>query len=214
MRVLGSFLVIILFSACGEEPASEHSEKLVEAQKVLAVAPAKKTAVDTTPVNRNYIIDRARPKDQINATYPYDIPLKTATGELTNSAAILAKDDRPIVLLFWLTTCYPCRLEMKAIAGGYEKWQEEQPFHLVAISTDFQKNFPSFSKMVAKNKWPWKSYNDVNREFRQLMPGKLNGLPQLFVLDKDRKITYHKRKYEPGDENELFRQIQLAAVGE
>lgn len=204
-------LALLLLGGCAGEVVEVNREVAsaeVEQQAVKVAAPVR---ADTTPPRPGYIIDRARPKAQINSSYPYDIPLKSAAGQALNSSEVLSQEDQPVVLLFWLTTCYPCRMEMKAIAKEYEAWQQETPFQLVAISTDFQKNFSSFTKMVEKNNWPWLSVNDVNREFRRIMPGRLNGLPQLFVLDKNRKITYHKRKYQPGDEKELFRQIQLAA---
>ena len=42
------------------------------------------------------------------------------------------------------------------------------------------------------------------------MPGRLNGLPQVFLLDKNGEIVYHKRKYLPGDEDKLFEAIKEA----
>ena len=65
--------------------------------------------------------------------------------------------------------------------------------------------------MVNENDWPWQAANDVNREFRQIMPGKLNGLPQTFVLDKNGQIAYHKRKYRSGDEDVLFAKVKELA---
>ena len=112
------------------------------------------------------------------------------------------------MLLFWLTTCVPCRYEMKAIAEKYEGWTTQADFNFYAISTDFQKNYEAFKSVVAKNEWGWETYHDTNREFRNIMPGQLNGLPQTFVLDKDGKIAYHKRKYRTGDEDKLFAEIQ------
>ena len=50
--------------------------------------------------------------------------------------------------------------------------------------------------------------NDMNREFRRIMPGELNGLPQTFIIDKNGEIAYHKRKYRAGDEDALFAKIK------
>lgn len=148
--------------------------------------------------------ETARPKAEIKATYPYDIALATATGDTLNSADVLAVNGKPTVILFWLTTCAPCRRELAAYAAKFEQWQQEADFNLYAISIDFPKNRESFEKMVKENNWPFPAYLDLNREFRLIMPGELNGLPQLFVLDANGKIIHHKRKYLPGDEDKLF----------
>ena len=196
--------ILIIFSSCTSK--QESSDKSPNTEQVLAVA-----QTDTLPSRSNYIIEQSRPAKEIEAVFPFDINLKRADGSTVSSSEVFKKNDRPVVLLFWLTTCYPCRLEMKAIEKHYVEWQQEQEFDLYAISTDFQKNFPSFTKMVEKNEWPWKSFNDYRREFRQIMPGRLNGLPQLFVLDKQGNITYHKRRYQPGDEKQLFEEIKKAS---
>ena len=45
----------------------------------------------------------------------------------------------------------------------------------------------------------------------KVMPAGLNGLPQVFVFDKDGTIVYHKRKYKPGDEDVLFEKVKALA---
>ena len=67
---------------------------------------------------------KTRQKDEINGVYPYDIDFKLADGSTVKSSEILAKNDKPTVLMFWLTTCVPCRYEMKAVKEKYEGWQE------------------------------------------------------------------------------------------
>lgn len=161
----------------------------------------------------NSFRSRARPKQQIQQNYPYDIPLKTAAGKEMRSDDVLATNGKPTVLMFWLTTCTPCRFEMEAIKGKYANWQEQADFNMYAISTDFDRNYDAFVKMVNENGWQWETYNDVNREFRNVMPGELNGLPQTFVLDKNGKIVYHKRKWRPGDEDVLFAKVKELAKG-
>ena len=121
-----------------------------------------------------------------------------------NSENILAENGKPTVLLFWLTTCYPCRMELSAIKKVYPQWKKEADFNFVVISTDFQKNYVNFVTRVEKEEWEWDTFHDTHREFRKVMPGALNGLPQTFVFDKNGEIAYHKRKYSTGDEHKLF----------
>ncbi|MFK7933083.1 MAG: TlpA family protein disulfide reductase [Saprospiraceae bacterium] len=164
--------------------------------------------------NRPRVIrSSARPKNEIQQNYPYDISLKTAEGKEIPSDKALATNGKPTVLMFWLTTCTPCRFEMEAIKGKYADWQDQADFNFYAISTDFDRNYDAFVKIVNEKGWEWETYNDVNREFRNVMPGELNGLPQTFVLDAAGKIVYHKRKWRPGDEDVLFDKVKALAKG-
>ncbi len=167
-------------------------------------------AVAPTP-QHNYYVDTSRPANQIQSAFPYDIPLRNATGDTLNSATVFEKNGKPTVVMFWLTTCGPCRMELNAISEKFEGWKQQADFNLYAVSTDWLKNYPSFVSRVNEAKWPFPAYHDLNREFRLVMPGELNGLPQVFVLDKNGSIAYHTRKYTPGDEDKLFEEIKKAA---
>ncbi len=222
-NIIYLFLVACLFGCQSENnSATNQSEKAVTPVKSAmvptgskAVAQAVKTSRDTIKPTTNrtrYAVSRSRPATKIQGTYPYDIDLKNADSKTVKSDKILAKNDKPTILLFWLTTCFPCSMEMKAIKEKYADWQIEADFNFYAISTDFENNFPKFIQKVEENKWPWETYNDVNREFRQILPGGLNGLPQTFILDKNGDIAYHKRKYRPGDEDVLFAKVKELAA--
>ena len=211
------FLILLLFSlaAC----ANSQEEKTPLTKQEIATPPpppppastmqhTKLTEEQKKNLPTNYVVESTRQANQINAAYPYDIDLKTADGKVAKSSTILAKNGKPTVLMFWLTTCVPCRYEMKAVHEKYEGWQQEEDFNLYAISTDFEKNYDSFVRMVQENNWPWQTFHDMNREFRRVMPGELNGLPQTFIIDKNGEIAYHKRKYTRGDEDALFAKIK------
>ena len=201
-------LLALLFFSCQKVHTQEQTSASPATKTSLPQAAAPPTA---QKIRGNMILSQARAADQIDNAYPYDIELKDAKGKIRPSTELLPVNGRPMVLLFWLTTCGPCRMEMAAIKKEYERWNEEVPFNLVAISTDFQKNFSRFASMVEKQDWPWPAYNDHKREFGQIMPGRLNGLPQTFIIDKAGQIVYHKRKYRPGDEVALFEAVRQAA---
>lgn len=224
MKNIFCLLLVVFLFGCQSETntATNQSEKVTTPVKSAMVTtgakvvsqPVKSTrdTLKPTPNQTRYAVSRARPKTEIQGAYPYDIDLKNADSKTVKSNQILVKNDKPTVLLFWLTTCFPCSMEMKAIKEKYADWEKEADFNLYAISTDFESNFPKFIKKVEENKWPWETYNDVNREFRQILPGGLNGLPQTFVLDKNGEIAYHKRKYKPGDEDILFAKVKELAA--
>lgn len=179
-----------------------------------APTPTKQTNTPQKDIRKNrsnYSVSTARSEKDIKKEFPYDIALKTADGKQTNSATALKSDGKPTVVLFWLTTCYPCRIEMDAINKVYAEWTANLDFNMVAISTDFGKNFGKFAERVKAKNFPWEMYHDMNREFRYVMPGNLNGLPQTFIMDAEGNIVYHKRKFSSGDEQKLYAALAKVA---
>lgn len=150
------------------------------------------------------IENKSRPTAEINPNFPYDIPLKTMAGDTVVSSEALDNEGRPIVLAFWLTTCLPCRIEMQNIAPFYEDWIKETGVRIAFISTDFEHNAQKIVKLITEKNYPFEVYHDMHREFRQMLPGGLNGLPQSFLISADGEILYHKRKYSSGDEFKLY----------
>ena len=150
-----------------------------------------------------------------NADFPFNVTLKDMStdnkGVLANSNQLFEKNGKPTVLLFWLSTCSPCKIKMSKIKPLYDQWQSESDFNLYAISGDWAKNFDKAVSYADNQNWPWPSYNDVNRGFREILPGGLNGYPQSFVFDKDGKLIYQDRKYRHGDEEKLWAAIKGAS---
>ncbi len=160
------------------------------------------------PSPSRVITETSRPSEKINTTFPYDIDLKNADGQTVNSSKLFKKNKRATVLLFWMTTCGPCRMELNAISGKFDTWKKKTDFDFYAISIDFSDRVEQFNTRVKESKWPFPAYFDINREFRSVMPGELNGLPQLFVLNKKGEVIYHTRRFIPGDEDKLFEALQ------
>jgi cytochrome c biogenesis protein CcmG, thiol:disulfide interchange protein DsbE len=150
------------------------------------------------------IQETSRSLQEMNSVYPYDIDLIDKNGIKKKSSDLLSKNSKMTVILFWVTTCGPCRMELNAISKKYNQWKKEIDFDFFAISTDFSDRVDQFKFRVTESNWPFPAYLDINREFRMVMEGGLNGLPQLFVLNPKGEILYHTRKYRPGDEDSLF----------
>ena len=140
--------------------------------------------------------------------FPFDIELKDADGKSYNSKDVFKDNGKPTVLLFWLTTCKPCHMKLSAIKPLYPQWKEEADFNVFAISGDYSKNYNSFVNQTKAKDWEWDTYIDVNRSFRNLLPGNLNGYPQTFIFDKNGKLAYQDKRYRPGDADKLFAKIK------
>lgn len=149
-------------------------------------------------------IDR-RTGENLKAAFPYNIVLRDTAGNYFSSENALITKGKPLVLLFWMTTCGPCRLELDAIKTQFETWQKEMDFRILAVSMDFPDRYPNYVERVKKENWPFETVFDVHRQFCDVMPnGGLNGLPQLFVMNEKGEILYYHRRYIQGDEAELF----------
>jgi cytochrome c biogenesis protein CcmG/thiol:disulfide interchange protein DsbE len=159
-------------------------------------------------ITPNFIVETARPADKIKKEFPYDIQLRDADGKLLNSETVFKKNKKATVLLFWMSTCWPCRMELKAISEKFSQWKQKTNFEFYAISLDFADRVEQFNTKVKESNWPFPAYHDFNGEFRSVMDGGLNGLPQLFLLNKKGQVIYHTRKYTPGDEDKLFDAIK------
>lgn len=158
---------------------------------------------------RRVFASLARPRAEIAADYPYDVTLTASRGAAdttaTNSTAVLGQHlgERPVVLLFWMTTCGPCRRELADLQARLSTWQAAADFAFVPISLDFPVRRADFHARAAD--YPWTSYFDERREFPRVMPGGLNGVPQVFVVDAAGEQVFHRRKYRPGDLEALAR---------
>ena len=201
MKKLYFFLAVLFsFSACQQPPTT------VETAKAAVIAPTI-----TTQPTQGYLPPGYPLELPIKTDYPFKVNLKTADGEVVNSAKTFKQNGKPTVVMFWLTTCYPCGLELAAITKKFPQWQEEADFNLYAVSTDFPKNAEKFTKRVKASKWTFEAYHDYERQFMKIMPAGLNGLPQVFVFDEAGTIVYHKRRYQPGDEDVLFEKVKELA---
>jgi len=147
-------------------------------------------------------------KTSLEKNYPYDVEMLTVEGDTINSSKVLNINGKPTILLFWMTTCVPCQFELDNIHKKYASWQKEADFNLYAISEELPKYASQFTPYVNRKGWEFKAYYDFNRVFRRIMPEGLDGLPQTFILDKNGKVVYHKKKYRMGDEDLLFEKIK------
>ena len=173
------------------------------------------TAQKTTPQYKPWTTppEEFRQPNEVNKIFPFDIALKDTTGTIYNSAEVLKTGDKPLILVFWLTTCGPCLLELSTYKAKYDDWKKEVDFRMVAVSTDFPQNAENYVKRTKQSEWQFESYHDYQRKFGMVMPGELNGLPQIFILNKKGEILYHHRRFTPGDEDELFAEIKKASQG-
>ena len=139
--------------------------------------------------------------------FPFNITMLKPDSTAVNTNDLFKK-DKPTVLAFWLTTCMPCHAELASYAQHFGDWQKEADFRLLAISIDFPERFQKVKQMAKEKNWPFPVYWDNTRAFKSVLPGGLNGLPQVFLFDKNGTLVWQHKKYAPGDEAVLFAKIK------
>lgn len=153
---------------------------------------------------------RAQTLEQPSVAFPFSVTLTAPADSSQHSTNTLFSGEKPTVIAFWLTTCMPCMVELGAYAQNFAAWQQQTDFRLVAVSIDFPERFQKVRQVAAEKKWPFPVYWDRERAFKNILPGGLNGLPQVFVFDKKGKLVWQHRKYASGDEVALFEAVKLA----
>lgn len=153
---------------------------------------------------------QAQALEQPSTTYPFDIALTAPADSSQHRTSTLLAGEKPTVLAFWLTTCMPCMIELGAYAQNFTTWQQQADFRLLAVSIDFPERFQKVREVANEKKWPFPVYWDRDRAFKNILPGGLNGLPQVFVFDKKGRLVWHHRKYSTGDEVALFEAVKAA----
>lgn len=152
---------------------------------------------------------KAQQTEQPAVAFPFNVQLFTPDSLPIKSAEVF-KTGKPTVIAFWLTTCMPCHAEFEAYSKNFEAWKKQADFNLIAMSMDYTVRFRRVGELVREKKWPFPVYWDRERAFKDIMPGGLNGLPQVFVFDPKGRLFWQHKGFRPGAEAELWEQVQLA----
>jgi cytochrome c biogenesis protein CcmG, thiol:disulfide interchange protein DsbE len=143
------------------------------------------------------------PDLQTSEPFPFTVTLFAPDSTAATSASVLDKKNNATLIAFWLTTCVPCAYELDAYAKQYATWQKDYDLRIVAISIDFPQRFRKIAERVNEKKYPFPVFWDQFRMFKMIMPGELNGLPQVFLFDKNGKMVWRHKGYSTGAEAEM-----------
>ncbi len=133
-----------------------------------------------------------------------DVKLENQEGKTVSVLSLLR--DKPLIILFWSTTCKPCIQELKAINEQLEEWQEEAGFDIVAVAIDDSRSVGKAKAMVSGFGWEFTCLFDKNQEFKRAMNVSL--IPQSYVVNAKGEIVYSHSGYIPGSEQTLLEKIK------
>ena len=115
----------------------------------------------------------------------------------------MANEGKPIIIIFWKSCCPPNIKLLDAIHEVYADWQEETGVVLYAVSIDDSRTSSKIVTLVNGKGWEFNVWLDVNSDFKRAM--NVVATPHIFILNKNKNITWQKTTYTPGDEDEIYK---------
>jgi peroxiredoxin len=121
-------------------------------------------------------------------------PHFTARNLKGNEVSIEDFRGKVLVLDIWATWCGPCMRELKELKKAWAKYQDVPDIEFVAVSIDSDRTkVPPF---VEKNDYRFPVLLSDGRFQEDYVGGE--GIPQLYIIDRDGNIRFHKRGFAPG----------------
>jgi thiol-disulfide isomerase/thioredoxin len=137
-----------------------------------------------------------------------NVELKDIKGNIVNLSEI-TNDGKPFVINFWATWCAPCKRELNTISELYTDWQNDTGVKIYAISIDDQRTVDKVKPYVNASGWEYEVLLDTNGDLKRALG--VNNVPFTFLVDGKGNIVWKHNNYNPGDEEELYKQIEKLA---
>ena len=131
-----------------------------------------------------------------------DVEQKTETQDNKNSAPDFTVTDydgnkvnlsdfkgKPVVLNFWATWCYYCKVEMPDFNEVYKKYPDVQFLMVNATGTNGE-TVDSAKAYIEQEKYEFDVFFDVERDACQTY--RVSSYPQTLFIDKDGNIVSHR----------------------
>lgn len=116
------------------------------------------------------------------------------------------RGQKKVVVSFWASWCGPCRMEMPGLIKFYkDNHNDSSDFEILAVSIDDDPKDASDFATAQKLNFP------VLLDPLQKMANayEVEGIPTMFVIDKDGKVIYGQEGFSMGMEYQLARELGI-----
>ena len=114
--------------------------------------------------------------------------------------------QKKVVVSFWASWCGPCRLEMPELTEFYKQnHNASSDFEILAVSID--EDPQAAARFAAANKLNFIVLLDPKQKMAEAY--QVEGIPTMFVIDKDGKITYGHMGYDTAMSYWLKRELGI-----
>ena len=194
--------------------AATHNHEHLKAKEALIVLATKqgKSAEDVEQMIASWRETTIREEgvrllaERINEPAP-NFSLKDLDGHTVTLSDLKGK----VVLIdFWATWCYPCKLELPLYQQVHEKYKGEEVVCL-AISVDGLMTQSEVVLFIKDNNYTFPVLFDVGGQVSQ-EPYRVDSIPTLFVVDKNGHIQYKHVGYKKNLVELLSKQIDTLVI--
>lgn len=134
----------------------------------------------------NRLVQNSQAQDQAQAETEYAAPDFTVFDEEGNEVKLSDYRGQPVVLNFWATWCYYCKVEMPDFDKAYEKYPDVQ-FLMVNATDGAQETMDSAQKYIKQEGFRFDVFFDTNLE--AVNAYYVSGLPSTFFIDKNGNLV-------------------------
>jgi peroxiredoxin len=153
-------------------------------------------------------INQRRPTPELLSKNAPDFSLPTLDARVISLADYRGK--KTVVLSYWASWCLPCRAELPELRDFYKTYHHENSdFEVLAISLDEEKS--DAEQYASAEKLPFPVLLDPRSKAAEAYS--VDGIPTLFVIDKNGKVTYAQEGLETGLRFQLMSQLGIEFPG-
>lgn len=134
----------------------------------------------------NNLMDESQMQDDTASNSANAAPDFTVLDFEGNEVKLSDYKGRPVVLNFWATWCYYCKLEMPDFNEAYKKYPDVQ-FLMVNATDGVQETMSSAKEYINKENYQFDIFFDTTLE--AVNAYYVTGFPSTFFIDKDGNLV-------------------------
>jgi peroxiredoxin len=147
---------------------------------------------------------RRRPTPELLSKNAPDFSLPTLDARTISRADYRGK--KTVVVSYWASWCLPCRAELPELRDFYKRYHlDNSDFEVLAISLDEEKS--DAEQYASAEKLPFPVLLDPKSRAAEAYS--VDGIPTLFVINKNGKVTYVHEGLEAGLQFQLMSQLRI-----
>lgn len=129
-----------------------------------------------------------------------DFTLKSASGQNIKLSELRGE---VVMINFWASWCGPCRQEMPLLDKLYKQYK---PMGFTLLGVNVEEDASAARRMLKDIPVGFPVLFDARQEVSKAY--QVSGMPSTALVDRDGRVRYIHRGYQPGDEADYERQIK------